>query len=91
VTVAAGTDYVRAPVAGGLYYVQAVGTPGLHVVEALDECVVSVRPGIVTVATPASVWLVYLLKGFVAGCLMELGGLAFRLFIRISGSSEAAP
>lgn len=57
--------------------------------EVLDNAIVDYHGDFsIAVTFPASVWWVYITKGFVAGCLFELAGMAIRFLGRATASVE---
>lgn len=89
-TIADGASYDADAVAGSTFV--AYTSTGAVWFEALDGAFVDVRVSggslSANVAHPSGVWWAYILKGFVVGCMMEAGGLAYRLLYRIKGSHE---
>lgn len=86
VTVTANSTLDVAPVGGSMYLVE--GAFGERSVEALDLALVCVTEENITVAHPSSAWWVYVLRGFVMGCLANIGGMVIRLFSRVGGGVE---
>jgi len=57
--------------------------------EVLDNAVVDYHGDFtIAITFPASVWWVYVVKGFVVGCLFELAGMAIRFLGRATASVE---
>jgi len=57
--------------------------------EVLDNAIVDYHGDFsIAVTFPASVWWVYVVKGFVVGCLFELAGMAIRFLGRATASVE---
>lgn len=89
-TVTANSTASQEPLGGSAYRVTGVTDGVTRVMEAVDLAEVCISPdNAVVVVHPTTAWMTYLWRGFVLGCLWNLGGLTVRWLTKLGGGESA--
>lgn len=89
-TVTANSTASQDPLGGSAYRVTGVTDGVTRVMEAVDLAEVCIAPdNAVVVVHPTTAWMTYLWRGFVLGCLWNLGGLTVRWLTKLGGGESA--